>query len=146
MSRTGQVNCRLIGEKKATTPEALMRSRFSAYATGQYDYILNTYAPEYRQSLSVQQLAQSDRDCQWLSLEVISSKESEDSGIVEFKAYYSINKTFCLLWEASDFICINHTWFYTTGKINQQSGEIQLGRNDPCLCQSGKKYKKCCAK
>lgn len=23
--------------------------------------------------------------------------------------------------------------------------EINIGRNDPCLCGSGKKYKKCCA-
>lgn len=24
------------------------------------------------------------------------------------------------------------------------SNEVQIGRNDPCLCGSGKKYKKCC--
>lgn len=24
--------------------------------------------------------------------------------------------------------------------------EVQIGRNDPCICGSGKKYKKCCGK
>jgi len=24
--------------------------------------------------------------------------------------------------------------------------EVKIGRNDPCVCGSGKKYKKCCGK
>ena len=26
----------------------------------------------------------------------------------------------------------------------RMSGKIKIGRNDPCPCGSGKKYKKCC--
>ena len=26
------------------------------------------------------------------------------------------------------------------------SGQVKVGRNDPCPCGSGKKYKKCCGK
>jgi preprotein translocase subunit SecA len=34
----------------------------------------------------------------------------------------------------------------TTGAVHQQKapGEAHIGRNDPCPCGSGKKYKKCC--
>jgi uncharacterized protein YecA (UPF0149 family) len=34
-------------------------------------------------------------------------------------------------------------------KKNQNKGgeaEIKIGRNDPCSCRSGKKYKKCCGR
>ena len=33
-------------------------------------------------------------------------------------------------------------------KKNEQRvvNEVKIGRNDPCICGSGKKYKKCCGK
>jgi hypothetical protein len=33
-----------------------------------------------------------------------------------------------------------------THKPKQEPGEPKVGRNDPCPCGSGKKYKKCCGK
>ena len=29
-------------------------------------------------------------------------------------------------------------------KINQENINKKIGRNEPCLCGSGKKYKRCC--
>lgn len=29
---------------------------------------------------------------------------------------------------------------------NQQQFRAKIGRNDPCPCRSGKKYKKCCGR
>lgn len=43
-------------------------------------------------------------------------------------------------------------WKYRGATINEINGEeeepkkISIGRNDPCICGSGKKYKKCCGK
>ena len=39
-------------------------------------------------------------------------------------------------------------WGYRTGQIKQKPivTENKIGRNDPCPCGSGKKYKKCCNK
>ncbi|HUS47230.1 MAG TPA: SEC-C metal-binding domain-containing protein [Phycisphaerae bacterium] len=31
-----------------------------------------------------------------------------------------------------------------TEKVEPIKGDAQIGRNDPCPCGSGKKYKKCC--
>ncbi|WP_010250776.1 SEC-C metal-binding domain-containing protein [Acetivibrio cellulolyticus] len=31
-------------------------------------------------------------------------------------------------------------------QIHALAKELNIGRNDPCLCGSGKKYKKCCGK
>lgn len=30
------------------------------------------------------------------------------------------------------------------GKVEQRRAEDKVGRNEPCSCGSGKKYKKCC--
>lgn len=38
---------------------------------------------------------------------------------------------------------------YTLAENNtytRNDGEAKVGRNDPCPCGSGKKYKKCCGK
>ncbi|UJL48206.1 SEC-C domain-containing protein [Virgibacillus sp. NKC19-16] len=31
-------------------------------------------------------------------------------------------------------------------KKNESKKSVKVGRNDPCPCGSGKKYKKCCGK
>ena len=39
---------------------------------------------------------------------------------------------------------------YTEDEIEKDASrvvnEIKIGRNDPCICGSGKKYKKCCGR
>ena len=38
-------------------------------------------------------------------------------------------------------------WMYVTGRMNPKPPPRQVdkvGRNDPCPCGSGKKFKKCC--
>ncbi|MFV9631495.1 MAG: SEC-C metal-binding domain-containing protein [Methanosarcinales archaeon] len=34
--------------------------------------------------------------------------------------------------------------YYPESKIHTKKTETKIGRNDPCPCGSGKKYKKCC--
>ncbi|EOX3103618.1 SEC-C metal-binding domain-containing protein, partial [Vibrio cholerae] len=43
--------------------------------------------------------------------------------------------------ERSRFLKENNCWFYIDGEF---PAAIKQGRNDPCACGSGKKYKKCC--
>ena len=36
---------------------------------------------------------------------------------------------------------------FTSEKVYEKTRKaVKIGRNDPCPCQSGKKYKKCCGK
>lgn len=136
----------LTGTDKATTPEQLMRSRFSAYCSGHYDYVLNTYAPDNKKGLSVAELEQSAHETLWLGLQVLQSHSRENQGIVEFIATYASGKTLYNMHERSCFIRINETWFYTTGEMLAQTGKIKVSRNDTCPCQSGKKFKQCCSR
>ena len=79
-----------------------MRSRFSAYATAQYAYILDTYTQEKQQGLSVDDLAQSAQGAKWFALQVhyAQSEESAEpntsatlhSDTVEFTAFYFEDK------------------------------------------------------
>ena len=74
--------------------------------------------------------------------------EDDKDGIVEFKATYIENGKTIVHHERSYFVKKNGVWFYqkwlpiTSTRIN----ENKVGRNDPCPCGSGKKYKKCCGK
>ncbi|WP_315078015.1 SEC-C metal-binding domain-containing protein [uncultured Clostridium sp.] len=54
---------------------------------------------------------------------------------------------------AAKFLSNIRLWKYKGATINEISGKITevkpkltIGRNDPCVCGSGKKYKKCCGK
>ena len=58
------------GVKYPNSAEQLMRSRFSAYATAHYQYILETYTKEKQQGLSVEDLAKSAQGAKWFALKV----------------------------------------------------------------------------
>ncbi len=123
-----------------------MRSRFSAYVVENYHYILNTYGSVQRAQLSVQEIQQDAQQSKWLGLEVIRHTSGPSNAQVEFKAFYKVDTKFYAMHELSDFEQTNNQWFYTTGKMLAGTGEVKPQRNDPCLCKSGKKFKKCCGK
>ena len=120
--------------KPAKTPELLMRSRFSAYVLGLSDYIARTW----HVSTCPQDLQLSPDD-QWLKLDIAKANGTQ----VHFRAYFKDGTDFYVLDEISDFKQENNHWVYVSGKT--QTHTVQLGRNDTCLCGSGKKFKKCCA-
>lgn len=135
----------LSGKKPALTPEALMRSRYVAYKTRNYHYIFSTYAQEQQDHLSIHAIQQSAEGTDWLSLLVVNSHFDKTFGQVEFKAYYRFDEKFFLLHEVSDFVLENESWRYTSGKLLSDDEPLKLGRNQQCLCGSGKKFKRCCS-
>jgi SEC-C motif-containing protein len=138
----------IYGQEQAPTPEALMRSRFSAYSIQAYDYILDTYAQTQRSKLSLNGLRLDAANTSWLKLEVLKAIQQQDKAQVEFCAYYQLtdqkDKQFYSLHELSDFHLENDKWRYSSGVIFEDSGLYIPHRNERCLCFSGKKYKKCC--
>jgi len=71
--------------------------------------------------------------------------EFDDSGEIEFIAVYEENHQLFQLCENSTFIKENGRWFYLNGTIanSDKAHQVRLGRNDPCWCGAGKKFKKC---
>ncbi|GGW89023.1 hypothetical protein GCM10007391_24000 [Alteromonas halophila] len=121
-----------------------MRSRFSAYCIKDYAYILATYAHEKKAELTEQQLEESASGTQWFALQVDTRSAIQSE--VTFKAYYFANGKPAQLHETSQFIIEEDQWRYLDGAIHVDTGVVKLGRNEPCPCNSGKKFKQCCLK
>lgn len=87
--------------------------------------------------------------CEWIKLEIIDAsvitKNSKD-GVIEFKAYYNFEGSQHILHERSKFMKLDNQWYYVSGQKKSPVIESsnKVGRNDDCICGSGKKYKKCC--
>ena len=138
----------LTNPEKAVTAEMLMRSRYSAYVTGDIAYLLRTWHPSTRPST-----IDLNSNPDWCGLRIFRTEkgqENDNEGIVEFEAIALSPDNIISLHEVSRFVKENNRWMYLSGKIikTAQSGEYKIektGRNDPCPCGSGKKFKKCCA-
>jgi SEC-C motif domain protein len=138
----------ISGSKSAATPEDLMRSRYTAYATQQIDYIEKTMIEKAAQQFDKQAVLAWLNQVRWLSLTIISSKAASTYGFVEFIARYLTDNKNCTIHELSEFKKIDGLWYYSDGKmVDSPLRElIKIGRNDLCPCGSKKKYKKCCEK
>ncbi len=140
------------GEGKAATAEALMRSRYSAYANAEVEFLIHSVHPRKRHSMEEKNIRDWSEKSKWHGLEIISTEKGgpEDSeGTVEFIAHYSQGENKVDHHETAAFKKEDDTWFFVDGKIAGREPfvrpEPKIGRNDPCPCGSGKKYKKCCA-
>jgi len=137
----------IIGGLPAPTPEALMRSRYSAYVKRNLDYVENTLAPEIRQDFNRAEAERTSAQVEWLGLDVLSSSEDGDGGTVEFYFRFRRDGQELGQHELASFRRENGHWLYVSGKVGPKPPLRQvekIGRNDPCTCGSGKKFKKCC--
>ena len=101
------------GIANAPTAEALMRSRYSSFATGAADYLVNTtHISKTRFHNKKDVLAWSQAN-KWLKLEVLTSSENT----VTFNAYYlDENLKAQVHYEHSTFKLENGLWFYVDGE------------------------------
>ena len=139
-------------DQPAPTAEALMRSRYSAFAVENIDYLERTLAPEARHDFDRKAIAHWARQSQWVGLDILSTedgKAGDKSGYVEFIAHFVSEGERMLHRERSlfRFDDADSRWYFVE-EANRKNAPIvkgqQPGRNDPCPCGSGKKYKKCC--
>jgi SEC-C motif domain protein len=141
----------LRGEREATTAEALMRARYSAFATGTVDYIVRTLDPRRRRSFDENTIREWALNSEWHGLEIKATKDGapeNERGTVEFIARYSQQGVQQEHHEVAEFRKENDRWYFVDGKVSGATPfvrtEPKIGRNDPCSCGSGKKFKKCC--
>ena len=139
------------GIVKAPGPEALMRARYSAFAHEEMPYLLETLHPGQRNDYDEAGAAKWARESDWTGLEILKvtgDPATENTGTVEFKACYRRNNEKLEHHELAEFRKTNGIWYFYDGKM-VAPGQFQretpkVGRNDPCPCGSGKKFKKCC--
>lgn len=126
----------IAGTKKATIPQELMRSRYSAYVKGDGRYLVLSAVKESRYDEDVELIEEFSNSVEWLGLEILNALDN----LVEFKAFYKDAEGIKMLHEKSRFVLENGLWLYADGILYN----TKVQRNDSCPCGSGKKYKKCC--
>jgi len=99
----------ILKKQFAPTAEALMRSRYSAYATHQAEYLVETTAIATRKFHKKTDILNWAKSNQWLKLEILHTTENT----VEFKAHYLDNQLHTHIHhERSTFVKSDHHWFY----------------------------------
>lgn len=126
-------------KQQAVNAEQLMRARYSAFVTHNTSYLQATIHPSQRQPDDVFNLQQTMKNTEWLGLIILDHKETGDQAEVEFIAFY-VDKPIGQLHERSRFSRQQGQWFYVDGEF---LAPIKLGRNENCVCGSGKKLKRC---
>jgi len=107
-------NIYISGKEKAPTALALMKSRYSAYAAQQADYLLATTHSSERKYYSREEILKWAAANQWQKLEIISSTENT----VKFKAYFKDqNGSNQVHYEFSTFKKEKDSWYYIDGKF-----------------------------
>lgn len=95
----------------AETAEQLMRSRYSAYAVGNIDYVWATWDPSTRPSGSMP-----DAVLPWQRLEILATEAGgadDDHGMVEYRAHYHDGS----MHERANFGRRGGRWFYIDGNL-----------------------------
>jgi SEC-C motif-containing protein len=132
----------LEGRRHPESAQQLMRSRYTAYCLKNAGYIYNTYAQSMRAENSEASILAFAEQVTFVGLEIIQCSESTDYHFVEFKAMYLDGSVCVTMHERSRFLKEAGLWRYLDGDLFA-CPERKISRNDPCPCQSGKKFKKC---
>ena len=105
----------ILGLKKPTTPEELMRSRYSAYATCEVDYLYNTTATKEQKYYSKKEIERWSSENDWLKLEIIQASGNS----VQFKATHRLKSSLDIQihHELSRFIQEGNDWKYLDGEF-----------------------------
>ena len=149
----------LTGETIAPTAEALMRSRYSAFCTGNLDYLMATHHIDPKNHTDPkssardrQSLASTLKTTRWLNLLVIETKKGkakDKRGTVEFvAAYQTVGSILSVqpagevtqMHERSQFVKVDGQWRYTTGDMLPL---YQPKPTAPCWCGSRQKFRQC---
>jgi SEC-C motif-containing protein len=103
----------LLGAALPLTAEELMRSRYSAYATCNVPYILETTSPKFRKYYNSKSILEWAHNSTWISLEILSASEKR----VKFVATY-LDEAGQLMRHTEDsrFEKIGQRWYFMDGK------------------------------
>lgn len=140
------------GEAPALTPESLMRARYTAHCVGEFGFLETSVHSSTRESVDRDKLRKWSEMVTWQGLEVLGTEgggPKDETGFVSFVARYSVGDTPQEIREDAEFTRENGEWRYLDGNVHGHTPfrreTPKTGRNEPCPCGSGKKFKKCCA-
>ncbi|MGF0312698.1 YchJ family protein [Rhodococcus sp. IEGM1428] len=107
----------LRGDASAPTAEKLMRSRFTAFAVGDADYLRASWHPA-----TVPHELDLDSDQRWYRLDIVGVDAGglfDDEGTVEFRAHYKHPEGAGTMSEVSRFVRVGGRWLYLDGVVSR---------------------------
>lgn len=130
-----------------------MRARYSAYVTHEISFIINSCENTDKSNIDPDATRVWSEESAWRGLQILQTEkglETDSEGTVEFEAQYT-SKTGLRQahHETASFKKIDGLWRYVNGElrtITVTRDARKVGRNEPCPCGSGKKYKQCCGR
>lgn len=112
----------LINGKPAANPEALMRSRYSAFVLKNMDYIIATTDPQRRYDFDHGETSAWMNESTFHRLEVMNSTSEGNKGTVEFKAHYTTkNGAEEIHHEVSKFRKQAGVWYFREGRSHKHT-------------------------
>ncbi len=139
----------ISGSSYPETAEELMRARYSSYVTGDVEFVAKTQITEPGDDFNLDEAKRWSSESKWQGLTIKSATQQGEKAQVHFIASYNdLEGNACKHQELSNFKKVDGKWLYAEGSIVgldpiKREGP-KVGRNDPCSCGSGKKFKKCC--
>ena len=131
----------------APTPETVVRSRYSAFVMRSLDYIDQTHAPEICDDFNRAEAERIAEDVDWHGLEIVGTTSRGDGVEVEYIVRIRQSNRIVAKSSVSRFRQEDGRWLLVSSRAGQKVSAqrfLTAGRNDPCTCNSGKKFKKCC--
>jgi len=144
----------LKGTVVAETAEQVMRARYTAHTRVDMAYLMATLHPSNVNEGDEEAAKRWAEQSEWLELQILDTSAGgagDTEGVVEFIARFR-DKSGAIHahHEVSTFVKEDGRWLFKEGETSAQATirrtEPKVGRNDPCPCGSGKKFKKCCEK
>lgn len=108
----------LEGKASAPTPETLMRSRYTAYTKGDFDYIEKTMLGDALAAFNRVQAEAEAGKTQFLNLQLLSSEAEGEEGVVEFIVFFRFQGNEQMMHERSTFRKISDQWYYSRGEVH----------------------------
>ncbi len=141
------------GDRAPSTAEELLRARYTSFTLGELAFVERSTHPRSRADFDRQATRDWMRSSDWQELEILSVEgggEEDDEALIDFVARYEQNDEEMAHHERASFARHEGRWYFADGKwIGPETfvrEQPKVGRNDPCPCGSGKKYKKCCGR
>jgi SEC-C motif domain protein len=136
------------GTRASETAEELMRARYSAFVTHAIDFIVDSTHSRTRKEIDLDFIHEWSETSTWHGLQILETKVvNDDKTFISFEARYTQGGAEHNHREKSLFERENGDWRFVTGdELKNPTVRYETprpGRNDPCPCGSGKKYKKC---
>jgi SEC-C motif domain protein len=121
----------ISGQLLPPSPEALMRSRYTAYSQANITYIANTMKGKASHNFNQEEAYQWAKQSTWLGLQILKAppiSTQDNIGFVEFVAHYQFQGKKQYIHEISKFHKEKNKWYYVAGKGGKGTASLHATR------------------